>query len=100
MPESRLKLGKGVAFVKSQLRRLRQEDDTWEADFVLIPCSGDRHDTVWTVMVLSQAHDYVLAQRTVEEPPTVNDLAWLLADAMQHPMAERIHRPGCLYFRA
>lgn len=31
--QGKLKLGKGVAFVKSQLRRLRQEDDTWEADF-------------------------------------------------------------------
>jgi hypothetical protein len=36
----KLKLGKGVSFfVKTQLRRLRQEDDTWEADFFPIPCS-------------------------------------------------------------
>lgn len=27
-----LTLGKGVAFVKSQLKRLRQEDETWEAE--------------------------------------------------------------------
>jgi hypothetical protein len=51
-------------------------------------------------MVLSHSHDSVLAQRTFEEPPTVNDLAWLLADAMQRPMAGRIHRPRCLYLRA
>jgi hypothetical protein len=42
----KLKLGKGAAFVKSQLRRLRQEDDTWEADFFPIPCSGGAHDRV------------------------------------------------------
>jgi hypothetical protein len=30
-------------------------------------------------MILSQAHDYLLAQRTVEKPPSVNDLARLLS---------------------
>jgi hypothetical protein len=30
----KLKLGKGASFfVKTQLRRLGQEDETWEADF-------------------------------------------------------------------
>ena len=29
--ENKLKLGKGVAFVKSHLKWLRQEDETWEA---------------------------------------------------------------------
>jgi hypothetical protein len=96
----RLKLGKGVAFVKSQLRRLRQEDDAWEADFFPIPCSDGKRECVWSGMVLSHAHEYVLAQRTFEEPPTVNDLARLLADAMQRPMAGRVHRPKTLYLRA
>lgn len=27
--EEKLKLGKGVAFVKSRLKRLRQDDDIW-----------------------------------------------------------------------
>ena len=31
--ENKLKLGKGVAFVKSRLKRLPQEDEIWEADF-------------------------------------------------------------------
>jgi hypothetical protein len=96
----RLKLGKGAAFVKSRLKRLRQEGDTWEADFFAVPCSGGRHDSVWMGMVLSHGHDYVLAQRTFEELPTVNDLARLLADAMQRPLAGPIHRPRCLYLRA
>ena len=29
--EEELKLGKGAAFVKGRLQRLRQEDETWEA---------------------------------------------------------------------
>src|SRR5947209_3006242 len=95
-----LKLGKGSAFVKSRLKYLRQEDDAWEADFFPIPCSDSKHDSVWMGMVLSHAHEYVLAQRMFEEPPTVNDLARLLADAMQRPMAGTIHRPRCLYLRA
>ncbi len=102
MPQEpdKLRLGKGVAFVKSRLKYLPQEDDTWEADFFPIPCSDGNRECVWMGMVLSHAHEYVLAQRTFEEPPTVNDLARLLADAMQRPMAERSHRPQTLYLRA
>lgn len=96
----KLKLGKGAAFVKSRLKYLRQEDDTWEADFFPIPCSDSEHGNVWFGMVLSHGHDYILAQRTFEEQPTVNDLARLLADAMNRPMAERCHRPRCLYLRS
>jgi hypothetical protein len=35
--EEKLKLGKGVAFVKSRLKRFRQDEDTWEADFRGLP---------------------------------------------------------------
>jgi hypothetical protein len=98
--QDRLKLGKGSAFVKTRLKRLPQEDDTWEADFFPIPCSGGKQEIVWLGMVLSHAHDFVLAQRTVEEPPSVNDLARLLADALQRPMSGPVHRPRHLYLRA
>src|SRR5260370_10874631 len=101
MVENRLKLGKGASFfVKTQLRRLRQEDDTWEADFFPIPCSDSEHDSVWWGIVLSHDHDKVLAQRMVEEPPIVNDLANLLAEAMRRPLVDFSHRPRILYLRA
>jgi hypothetical protein len=35
--EEKLKLGKDAAFVKSRLKRLRQENETWEADFQALP---------------------------------------------------------------
>ena len=35
--EEKLELGKGVAFVKSRLKRLTQGDDTWKADFEALP---------------------------------------------------------------
>lgn len=96
----RLRLGKGASFfVKTQLRRLRQEDETWEADFFAIPCSDSEHDSVWWGIVLSLTHDNVLAQSTVEEPPTVNDLAGLLAEAMRRPLFDFSHRPRILYLR-
>jgi hypothetical protein len=48
MAEPRLKLGNGASFfVKNQLQRLRQEDDTWEADFFHIPCSACGLGSVW-----------------------------------------------------
>lgn len=83
IPEpDKLKLGKGVAFVKSQLRYLRQEDDTWEADFFPIPCSSSPHGCVWMGMVLGHTDDFLLAERMVKDLLSVNDLADLLAQAM------------------
>jgi len=96
---NKLKLGKGTFFVKTQLRQLEQEDDTWEADFFPIPGSDAGHESVWVGLVLSHAHDNVLAQYTVEAPPGVNDLARLLAEAMRRPLTPYAHRPRVLHLR-
>jgi hypothetical protein len=99
--EDKLRLGKGASFfVKTRLKRLGQEDDTWEADFFPIPGSDSEHGGVWWGLVLSHSHDNVLAQLMLEEPPTVNDLAGLLAEAMRRPLVDFSHRPRCLYLRA
>jgi hypothetical protein len=99
--DHQLKLGKGASFfVKTRLRWLPQEDDTWQADFFPIPGSDSEPGGVWWGIVLSHAHENVLAQRTVEESPTVNDLANLLAEAMRRPLVDFSHRPRCLYLRA
>ncbi len=79
--DEKLKLGKGSAFVKSHLKVLPQEDDIWEADFFPVPPSEDWREFASMGLVLSQAHEYILAQRRCNEPPGVNDLARLLADA-------------------
>ena len=89
-----LKLGKGSFFVKSQLRRLRQNDDIWEADFFPVP-----QQSLWIGLVISHTDDFVLAHQTIEEPPTVNELARLLAEAMWRPLVEFSHRPRTLYLR-
>ena len=49
-----LKLGKGSAFVKSRLKRLRQEDETWEADFRALPKPIMQSETHYIGMVVSQ----------------------------------------------
>lgn len=93
--DEKLQLGKGRSyFVKSQLKRLRQEDDIWEADFFPVPQQG-----LWIGLVISHTDDFVLAHQTIEEPPTVNDLARLLAEAMRRPLIEFSHRPSTLYIR-
>src|SRR4051794_6890596 len=92
--QTKLKLGKGSYFVKSQLRRLRQADDIWEADFFPVPMQG-----LWIGLVISHKDDFVLAHRTIEQPPTVNELARLLAEAMRRPLVEVEHRPRTLYLR-
>jgi hypothetical protein len=40
-----LKLGKGQAFDKARLKRLRQPDETWEADFRALPKRRMQNET-------------------------------------------------------
>src|SRR6185437_860119 len=94
-----LQLGKGHAFVKSQLRRLRQEDDTWEADFRALPQAVTQSATHYLGLVLTQADGILLADSQVEQKPTVNDLATLLANAMRRPIVEGSHRPRRIHLR-
>jgi hypothetical protein len=70
-----LKLGKGSACVKSRLRRLPQDDDVWEADFLT-------ELDYWNEIVIEREHGLVFAMRMLETAPTVNNLASLLADAL------------------
>jgi hypothetical protein len=99
--EEPLKLGKGVAFVKAQLKRLPQEDDTWEADFRALPKPSTRSVTNYVGIVLTQPDGDWIAEEEVEGTPTVNDLANLLARAMQRPIVEceGRHRPRCIRVR-
>ena len=88
-----LKLGKGTAFVKSRLRRLPLYSDVWEADFLL-----QAHR--WTGIVVEHQHGAVLAMTALDATPTVNELARLLADAMQRPLFEVAqHRPQIIRMR-
>ena len=50
--EERLKLGKDAAFVKSRFKRLRQEDETWEADFQALPKPITQSQTHYRGMVV------------------------------------------------
>lgn len=94
-----LKLGKGVAFVKSQLKRLRQVEETWEADFRALPKPVMQTATHYCGLVLSQPDGFLLAHSEINQSPTVNDLATLLAHAMKRPLVEGQHRPTRLFLR-
>jgi uncharacterized protein DUF6930 len=98
-----LKLGKGAAFVKSKLRDLPQTDDVWEADFQPIPeqvCKRMNQGELWLGLVVSVPERFHLADLLLEvPPPTVNDLARLLAQAMNRPLVDRAHRPARIRLR-
>lgn len=49
--EEKLKLGKGVAFVKSRLNRLPESDEIWEADFQALPRPIMENETPYLGMV-------------------------------------------------
>lgn len=96
--EEKLVLGKGAAFVKSRLKWLRQEDDTWEADFQALPKPMMQNETHYRGMVVDE-DGAILADSQVEGRPTVNDMATLLAHAMRRPLTEGAHRPRHLNVR-
>ena len=51
MGETKLKLGKGSAFVKRRLRGFPQENDVWEADFQPIETESGEFE-FWLGMVV------------------------------------------------
>ena len=91
MPDekAKLKLGKGVAFVKSRLRQLRLNDDIWEADFGLLD-----DGVTWLGLVVCQTSGAIFASEICDHLPEVNDLANLLAHAMRRPSIGHSHRPS------
>src|SRR5271166_3084484 len=96
-----LKLGKGATFfVKSRLKRLPKEDETWEADFRALPQAITQSATHHLGMVLTQPDGFLLAESEVEQRPTVNDLATLLANAMRRPFVAGPYRPRRIHLRA
>jgi hypothetical protein len=97
--EEKLKLGKGVAFVKSRLKRLPQGDDTWEVDFQALPKPMTQTDTHYLGMVVTKKGGSLLADMTVHGRPSVNDLATLLAHAMRRPLDGNARRPKLVHLR-
>ena len=91
--QPKLKLGKSASFVKTHLKQLKQENDTWEADFRALPKSEGETETHYLGLVVALPRGNPLVSMLVEYNPNVNDLADLLADAMRRPMTDSAHRP-------
>jgi hypothetical protein len=97
--EEKLRLGKGAAFLKSRFKRLRQEGETWEADFRALPKPITQSQTHYLGLVVAQPDRSLLAESHVEGRPSVNDLATLLAHAMRRPLSEGAYRPRRIHVR-
>jgi hypothetical protein len=95
----RLKLGKSAAFVKTKIKRLPREDESWEADFRALPRPASQTDTHYLGLVVALPKGDPLVYMPVEYTPTVNDLADLLADAMRRPLTGSARRPQHLHLR-
>jgi hypothetical protein len=97
----RLKLGKGkgTPFVKTHLKELPQQKDTWEADIRLLPRSAREGETQHYGLAIALPRGDYRANMLVEYPPDVNDLADLLGAAMRGPITGSPHRPAHLRLR-
>jgi len=91
--QGQLKLGKSASFVKTHLQQLKQESDTWEADFRALPTPQGETATQYLGLVVALPNGNPLVCLPVDYIPNVNDLADLLAAAMRRPMTEAAHRP-------
>lgn len=98
--QGKLKLGKGVAFVKSRLIRLPVCDEGWEADFRALPQPIMQSATHHLGIVAMRRGGRLLADLTVHEKPTVNHLATLLANAMRRPLDTNARRPKVIHLKA
>jgi hypothetical protein len=97
--QTRLKLGKGAAFVKTHLKQLRQERETWEADIRTLPKPMGQTETHYLGLVVALPKGDPLVYLALEYTPNVNDLADLLADAMRRPLTGSARRPEHIHFR-
>ena len=97
---ARLKLGKRAAFVKTHLKQLPQQEETWEVDFRALPKPADQADTHYLGLAVALPRGDPLVYLPVEYTPTVNDLADLLADAMRRPLTGSARRPAHIHVRA
>jgi hypothetical protein len=97
--KEKLNLGKGAPFLKSSLKRLRQENATWQADFRALPQPMMQSETHCLGLVVERVGGTVLAETKIESTPDVNDLASLLANAMRRPLTGKAHRPRRILVR-
>lgn len=81
------------------IKRLRQEDETWEADFQALPKPIMQSETHYVGIVVTKQKGVVLADSHVEGRPSANDLTKLLTQAMRRPAAGTARRPRRLYLR-
>lgn len=97
----KLKLGKGSAFVKKDLRPLPLTEVEFEAGFFFDRAFSTKRQERWMGIVVERESGALLAMRDVQlPPPTVNDLANLLAHAMLRPLdAGDRQRPSTVYLR-
>ena len=98
----KLKLGKSSsAFVKKNIRSSPLTKVEVEADFFFDREFSTKHRERWMGMVIEREFGGVLAMEDVHfPPPTVNDLANLLAHAMLRPLdAGDRQRPSAIHLR-
>src|SRR6516225_2386945 len=84
------------------LSRLPRTDEVWEADIQPISVWGwdaRRHGELWLGMVLTRLENFHLALLAHEEAPGINDLADLLAKAMERPWVMGKQRPARIVLR-
>jgi hypothetical protein len=77
-------------------------EDVWEADYqpILHSCpnlNSPAHR--WLGLVVNHSSEFIIAIEIIHTPPTVNEMATLLATAMRSPIASQPQRPVQIHLR-
>jgi hypothetical protein len=95
-----LKLGKSSAFVKRDIRSLPLMEAEFDADFFFDSTYSTKRQECWVGLVIEREGGAILAWENVQlPPPTVNNLANLLAHAMLRPGFGDCQRPRTIHLR-
>ncbi len=98
MAKARTKL-KAKTAVARHIKSLRQEEQTWEADFQALPKPLLQAETQYLGQVVCKTNGSLLARMQIDGSPKADHLSALLASAMQRPLTGKAHRPGHLLVR-
>jgi hypothetical protein len=64
--EEKPNLGRGADFGKARLKRLRQEEETWEADFRALPRPITQNQTHYLGMVVAPDGSFLAEREGIE----------------------------------
>ncbi len=93
------KLSRRYAFVKRRLLRLPQQPHGMEVDFCPLPDMVPDESGFWLGLAVDHGTGFISMTSVLDEPPTAEDAAEMVARAMENSHLKAPCRPETVYLR-